>query len=137
MMAHIDYIAKRIIIVGMGGVGTGTYDQVIRAHQGLVTGVDTDPETVARHRESGREVIRILEELSREDKPFFMAVGLSKPHLPFVAPRKYWDLYDHQRIARAAGARQTSRPPGPAPSAPVHRPGRVPGRAPAGLRAAM
>jgi len=27
-------------------------------------------------------------------KPFFLAVGMVKPHLPFVAPSKYWDLYD-------------------------------------------
>jgi arylsulfatase A-like enzyme len=31
-------------------------------------------------------------------KPFFLAVGMVKPHLPFVAPSKYWDLYDPARI---------------------------------------
>jgi arylsulfatase A-like enzyme len=28
------------------------------------------------------------------DKPFFMSVGISKPHLPFVVPQEYFDLYD-------------------------------------------
>ena len=32
------------------------------------------------------------------DVPFFMVVGFKKPHLPFVAPKKYWDLYDYERI---------------------------------------
>jgi iduronate 2-sulfatase len=31
-------------------------------------------------------------------KPFFLAVGIIKPHLPFVAPSKYWDLYDPAKI---------------------------------------
>ncbi|MCK4921753.1 MAG: sulfatase [Bacteroidales bacterium] len=33
-----------------------------------------------------------------KDEPFFLAVGFSKPHLPFVAPKKYWDLYDRNSI---------------------------------------
>src|SRR5690606_17323167 len=35
-----------------------------------------------------------LAELSSDKKPFFMGVGFFKPHLPFTAPKKYWDLYD-------------------------------------------
>jgi len=31
-------------------------------------------------------------------QPFFLAVGFRKPHLPFVAPKKYWDLYDRDDI---------------------------------------
>jgi iduronate 2-sulfatase len=39
-----------------------------------------------------------LEKLARGKKPFFLSVGFSKPHLPFVAPKKYWDLYDRSAI---------------------------------------
>ena len=34
--------------------------------------------------------------LTKANKPFFMAVGFRKPHLPFVSPKKYWDLYKRE-----------------------------------------
>jgi arylsulfatase A-like enzyme len=43
----------------------------------------------------------ILAQLSKEGKPFFFAVGFSKPHLPFVAPKKYWDLYKRSEMPLA------------------------------------
>jgi iduronate 2-sulfatase len=45
-----------------------------------------------------RNAVKRMAELSRQDEPFFLAVGLSKPHLPFVAPKKYWDLYPIESI---------------------------------------
>jgi arylsulfatase A-like enzyme len=42
--------------------------------------------------------IQQMEELAKGKKPFFLAVGFKKPHLPFVAPKKYWDLYDRSTI---------------------------------------
>lgn len=33
-----------------------------------------------------------------KDTSFFLAVGFVKPHLPFVVPSSYWDLYDPSRI---------------------------------------
>lgn len=39
--------------------------------------------------------------LTKENKPFFMAVGFHKPHLPFVAPKKYWDMYNREEMPLA------------------------------------
>jgi iduronate 2-sulfatase len=39
------------------------------------------------------EAIRRLQAAKERTEPFFMAVGFVKPHLPFCAPKKYWDLY--------------------------------------------
>ncbi|MDR2473431.1 MAG: sulfatase [Tannerella sp.] len=42
--------------------------------------------------------LRKLEQLSHQDKPFFLGVGFFKPHLPFNAPKKYWDMYDEASL---------------------------------------
>ena len=44
------------------------------------------------------EAVKRLHELKAKRQPFFLAVGFLKPHLPFVAPKKYWDLYDPDQI---------------------------------------
>lgn len=39
------------------------------------------------------KTIRDLKQLKDTEKPFFLSVGFVKPHLPFNAPQRYWDLY--------------------------------------------
>ena len=42
---------------------------------------------------------RLQDITAKENKrPFFLAVGFQKPHLPFVAPKRYWDMYDPEKI---------------------------------------
>jgi arylsulfatase A-like enzyme len=45
------------------------------------------------------KAISDLQRLKEGDNPFFLAVGFLKPHLPFNAPSKYWDLYDSTQIS--------------------------------------
>lgn len=40
------------------------------------------------------EAMGYLEEAKASGQPFFIAVGINKPHLPFCAPAKYWALYE-------------------------------------------
>lgn len=44
------------------------------------------------------EAVRQLQQFQNQGEPFFLAVGFLKPHLPFNAPKKYWDLYDIDEI---------------------------------------
>lgn len=47
------------------------------------------------------QAIKELNDFKEKDEPFFLAVGFLKPHLPFNAPKKYWDLYDENKIELA------------------------------------
>lgn len=38
--------------------------------------------------------IQDLRRLGKQDEPFFLAMGYIRPHLAFVAPKKYWDMHD-------------------------------------------
>jgi iduronate 2-sulfatase len=45
--------------------------------------------------------IKTLQKLKANKRPFFLSVGYYRPHLPFNAPKKYWDLYDRDSIRLA------------------------------------
>lgn len=49
----------------------------------------------------GEQAIEAMRKLATGDQPFFLAAGFTRPHLPFVVPRKYWDLYDRSKIPLA------------------------------------
>ena len=44
------------------------------------------------------KTIKDLQRLAKSDKPFFLACGFVRPHMPFYAPKKYWDLYERDKI---------------------------------------
>ena len=66
---------------------------------------------------TAEQAVKDLSRLKQLDKPFFMAVGFVKPHLPFTAPKKYWDMYDHAKIPLAANPY----PPKGAPRQSLHK----------------
>jgi len=55
-------------------------------------------DTIYRDGKIANKTIRDLDLLKASGKPFFLAVGFMKPHLPFNAPTKYWDMYKREDI---------------------------------------
>ena len=66
-------------------------------------------------------VSRLQKAAACPDQPFFLAVGFTKPHLPFVAPQKYWDLYDPASLPMPG----ITVPPQDAPSYATHNGGEL------------
>jgi arylsulfatase A-like enzyme len=54
----------------------------------------------------------MLDQFAKDGKPFFLTLGYRKPHLPFVAPKKYWDLYDREEIEMAVFQKMPKGAPG-------------------------
>jgi len=48
-----------------------------------------------------KKSIELLEGFKENNTPFFLTIGFKKPHLPFVAPKKYWDFYQRNEIKLA------------------------------------
>lgn len=47
------------------------------------------------------QALSAMRRLAEANQPFFLAAGFVRPHLPFVVPRKYWDLYERSKILLA------------------------------------
>ena len=62
--------------------------------------VESAPDSYSEYRDgSMMENARAgLKRLAAGSQPFFLAVGFSKPHLPFNAPEEFWDIYDRDEI---------------------------------------
>lgn len=74
--------------------------QEIRAntYRGMPMERAVAPDSAYRDGKLAMKAMRDLQKLKLQDDPFFLAVGFYKPHLPFTAPQKYWDLYNREDI---------------------------------------
>ena len=74
---------------------------------------DVPDEAYADGRIAAEGVRQLRDWRERMDgRPFFLALGFTKPHLPFCAPSKYWELYDPDLLPSP----KTRSPPAGAPS---------------------
>jgi iduronate 2-sulfatase len=73
---------------------------------------DTTDETYIDGQVAIEAMKRLDAAAKNPNQPFFLAVGFARPHLPFVAPTKYWDLYNPSKLPMPA----VKAPPEGAPS---------------------
>lgn len=82
---------------------------------------DVGDEAYADGRVATETIKRLKASAADPSKPFFIAAGFARPHLPFSAPKKYWDLYDPAKLPMPA----FENPPAGAPDEALKRGGEI------------
>lgn len=93
LRAQYQQSGKQPPAKGLGSIGYAVpaFDHPEVADEDLLDGDTT------------REGIEALQQAAKNpNQPFFIAVGYANPHVPWVAPRKYWDLYDSAKLPMAS-----------------------------------
>jgi arylsulfatase A-like enzyme len=65
----------------------------VRGARPVCESLDLPDEAYAEGNVMTAPALKVIRDHGKSGEPFFLAVGYYKPHLPFVAPKKYWDLY--------------------------------------------
>lgn len=79
------------------------------------------PDSAYNSYEVATAAINRFKEIKASGRPGFVAMGLMTTHLPFVAPKKYWDLYDRDAIPPSPNPFRSKN----APDASVHNSGEL------------
>jgi arylsulfatase A-like enzyme len=79
----------------------GKSQVAIERMRGPATEIQDQPDEKNYDGKQTSDAIVRMHELSSGDSPFFLAVGFIRPHLSFITPKKYWDLYDREKIPLA------------------------------------
>jgi len=92
-------VARKVFASTAKKKGVPADDWVNHFVRGLATEAPDVPDSTLYDGQVADKAIEALRSL--KGKPFFLAAGFLKPHLPFIAPKKYWDLYDRHAIRLA------------------------------------
>ena len=89
--ANKAYAAANYAPAARGGLGNGPAYENAVPDNAYIDGFNTDLAIATLH--------DLVE--TDPDKPFFLGLGFSRPHLNWVAPKRYWDLYDPENVPLA------------------------------------
>ena len=91
--------AREVFAKKTGATGKEVDDWVNHFVLGLSIEAPDVDDDVLQDGQTAIHAIKALRAISENnDKPFFLALGFLKPHLPVIAPKKYWDLYPPDKV---------------------------------------
>jgi len=88
------FLAKAPKYVNPASTANGRKDRRGGTRGTATESADVPDDTYADGLIAEEAIVRLQKAATKPEEPFFIAVGFVRPHLPFVAPSKYWDLYD-------------------------------------------
>jgi glutathione-regulated potassium-efflux system ancillary protein KefC len=80
--------SARILVIGLGRVGTATYDTLVASHPEAVLGIDADEEKVKKYQQEGRQVLLG----DGEDADFWTRLSLEHIHLIMISTPGVFDM---------------------------------------------
>ncbi|MBN8627451.1 MAG: sulfatase [Planctomycetes bacterium] len=83
---------------------TGKPKAAVQRMRGPATEIQDQPDDKNADGKMTSDALSKLRALAAGESPFFLAVGYIRPHLPFITPKKYWELYDRRKIPLANNA---------------------------------
>jgi iduronate 2-sulfatase len=101
VIAHSGDSRRRLADFKQHMKAAGKPPRAIERMRGPATEVQEQPDDMNFDGKQTTEAIAKLRALAMGEQPFFLAVGYIRPHLPFITPKKYWDLYDRAKIPLA------------------------------------
>ncbi|MBG89451.1 MAG: hypothetical protein CMO80_21500 [Verrucomicrobiales bacterium] len=79
----------------------GKREAAIRRMRAQATEIVDIPDDQHTDGAIAKQALKAMRRLADRDEPFFLAAGFVRPHLPFVVPRNYWELYERDKITLA------------------------------------
>ncbi len=101
VIAHSDTNRDRLAQFRQGMKVAGKSPAAIDRMRGPATEIQLQADEKNHDGKITSDAISKMQELSTGRSPFFLAVGFIRPHLPFIVPKPYWDLYDRAKIPLA------------------------------------
>jgi iduronate 2-sulfatase len=82
----------------INGLDPETIRQLSKTKRGRIFESPAVPDDAYADGKMALKTMEDLRRLKQGGKPFFLACGFIKPHMPFYAPKTYWDLYQREKI---------------------------------------